>query len=183
MAHPNLEELTAKLRAAREAGREQRGSPEQLRLHRELARQCPSFTPNLVELARALQLAEEPGVGAEEAFGEIHRLLEGAVEGSDRGAPEVVELGYFLDALLDQPHEAAKLFEEGAAKALGTLEDAWAGLLRYWTLERTRETLEKALRLGLLAEQVFPASARIQGAVDDARRYAAQEGVALPGKA
>jgi hypothetical protein len=173
--HPSVEELAERLREARRAGAP--GDPERLRLHRELAATCPTFTPNLLELARQLQLAEEPGRETEAAFAEAQRLLEQAVVGSERSAPAVVELGYFLDTVRDAPGEATKLYEEGAAKALGTLEDAWAGLLRAWVHERTKESLEKALRLGEQAEKLFPDSGRIQGLVHDARRMATLEGL------
>ena len=89
--------------------------------------------------------------------------------GSKRGAPSLVELGYFLDTLRDTPAEATALYEEGAARALETLEDAWAGLLRSWVHARTPESLRKALRTSALAEQLFPDSGRIQGVVHDAR--------------
>jgi hypothetical protein len=116
-------------------------------------------------------------VEAEAAFAEIQKLLEQAVQASAREASAVVELGYFLDTIRNAPEEATKLYEEGAAKALETLEDAWAGLLRAWVLERTKESLEKALRLGELAEKLFPDSGRIQGEVQDAKRLAALDGL------
>jgi hypothetical protein len=173
-----VEELVARLQKAREAGKP--GDPERLRLHRELAADSPTFIPNLLELGRQLQLADEPGRDAEEAFAEVQRLLEQAVVGSERSAPAVVELGYFLDTLRDDSAAATKLYEEGAAKALETLEDAWAGLLRAWVHERTKESLEKALRVGDLAEKLFPDSGRIQGVVHDARRLATLDGYLKP---
>jgi hypothetical protein len=173
--HPSVEELAERLREARRAG--PAGDAERLRLHRELASEHPTFTPNLLELARQLQVADEPGRDAEETFTEVQRLLEQAVVGSERSAPAVVELGYFLDTLRNAPEKALSLYEEGAAKALETLEDAWAGLLRAWVHERTKESLEKALRLGELAEKLFPNSGRIQGLVHDARRTATLEGL------
>ncbi len=176
--HPRVEELVARLQKAREAGKP--GDPERLRLHRELAADSPTFIPNLLELGRQLQLADEPGRDAEEAFAEVQRLLEQAVVGSERSAPAVVELGYFLDTLRDDSAAATKLYEEGAAKALETLEDAWAGLLRAWVHERTKESLEKALRVGDLAEKLFPDSGRIQGVVHDARRLATLDGYLKP---
>ena len=172
---PSVEEFAERLRAARRAGAP--GTPERLRLHRELAAEVPTFIPNLLELARQLQLADEPGRGGEETFAEVQRLLERAVEGSERGGPAVVELGYFLDTVRDASEEAAKLYEEGAHKALETLEDAWAGLLRAWVHQRTKESLQKALRLGELAEKLFPDSGRIQGVVHEARQTAIHEGL------
>ena len=176
--HPSVEELAERLRAARRAGAP--GSAERLRLHRELAEENPAFTPNLLELARQLQLTDEPGVEAEEAFAEGQRLLEQAVEVSDRSAPTVVELGYFLDTIRNASEKATPLYEEGAAKALKTLEDAWAGLMRAWVHERTKESLEKALELGELAEKLFPDSGRIQGVVHDARNTAIHDGLLKP---
>jgi tetratricopeptide (TPR) repeat protein len=153
---------------------------EQVRRYRELLAECPTFTPALLELGRLLQLTDEPGVDAEEAFVEIQKLLEQAVQVSAREASAVVELGYFLDTLRDAPAEATKLYEEGAAKALETLEDAWAGLLRAWVHERTKESLEEALRVGELAEKLFPDSGRIQDEVHRARQLAIHEGLLKP---
>ena len=174
-SHPSVEELAERLRDARRAGAP--GDAERLRLHRELASEHPAFTPNLLELARQLQVADEPGRDAEETFTEAQRLLEQAVVGSERSAPAVVELGYFLDTLRNAPEKAMPLYEEGAAKALETLEDAWAGLLRAWVHERTKESLGKALRLSEQAEKLFPSSGRIQSVVHDARRAATLEGL------
>ncbi|HEX8435448.1 hypothetical protein [Archangium sp.] len=176
--HPSVEELVARLQEARKAGKP--GDPERLRLHRELAADSPTFVPNLLELGRQLQLADEPGQDAEATFAEVRRVLEQAVVGSERSGPAVVELGYFLDTLRNDSHAATKLYEEGAAKALETLEDAWAGLLRSWVHERTKESLEKALRLSELAETLFPDSGRIQGVVQDARRIATLDGHLKP---
>lgn len=173
--HPEVAELLERLREARRAGAP--GHPERLHLHRKLAELCPSFTPNLLELARQLQLADEPDQEADESFSEIQRLLEQAVAGSERSASTVVELGYFLDTVRDAPEQATKLYEEGAARALETLEEAWAGLLRAWVHERTRESLERALRLAEQAERLFPDSGRIQGAVQDVRRTARRDGL------
>jgi hypothetical protein len=175
---PGANEIAARLQAAREAGAP--GSPERLRMHRALAEQCPLYVPNLLELARQLQLVEEPGRDMPELLAEVEGLLERAVLASERGAPAVVELGYFLDTLRGAPGEATKLYEEGAARSLETLEDAWAGLLRAWVHERTPESLHQALRTGALAEQLFPDSGRIQGVVHDARQAARHEGLLAP---
>lgn len=87
-----------------------------------------------------------------------------------------MELGSFLDTFHNSP-DAERLYEEGAARSLETLEDAWAGLLRFWKHERTRESLTKALPLAEVAEKVFPGSSRIREHVEDVRRYAAEEGL------
>ena len=171
--HLGPEELAARLQAARAAGAP--GSSERLRLHRALAEACPAYMPNLLELARQLQLADEPV--APEPLMEAEHVLRQAVMGSERDAPSLVELGYFLDAVRDTPAEATALYEEGAARALETLEDAWAGLLRSWVHEGTPASLRKALHTGALAEQLFPDSGRIQGVVHDARQAAARDGV------
>ncbi|WP_257455014.1 hypothetical protein [Archangium lipolyticum] len=63
MAHPSLEELVQKFEAARKAGERERGNPEQLRLHRALADECPAFTHNLLYLAG---LQPDPNVLLEE---------------------------------------------------------------------------------------------------------------------
>ncbi|MFL5352578.1 hypothetical protein [Archangium sp.] len=177
MAHPSLDELTAMLQAARKAGEPDKNNPEQLRLHHELLAACPAFTPNLLRLARLLQLIDQPNVDAQESFAEAQRLLEQAVQSSERSAPSLVELGYFLDDLRNAPEDAFVLYQEGAAKAQETLEYSWAGMIRYWTDQRTTESLSQALRLGERALKAFPESERILYYVTDARRYAEQQGL------
>jgi hypothetical protein len=177
VAHPSLDELTAMFQAARKAGEADKNNPEQLRLHRELLAACPAFTPNLLRLARLLQLIEQPDMDAQESFAEAQRLLEQAVQSSERSAPSLVELGYFLDDLRNASAGAFTLYQEGAAKALETLEYAWAGMIRYWTDTRTRESLSQALQLGERAMKVFPESERILYYVTDARRHAKQQGL------
>jgi hypothetical protein len=176
-AHPSPEELMARFLAAREAGGANRASPEQLQLLRELVRDCPAFTPGLLELARLLRLTEEPGVDSQAAFAEVQHLLEQAVLVSRRGAPALVELGYFLDVTRDQQDRALALWEEGATQALKTLEHAWAGMLRTWGDQRTKESLEKALRLADFAEKVLPDSFLLQDEVELVRGYARQDGL------
>jgi hypothetical protein len=177
MSHPTLDELTAKFQAARKAGDADKRNPEQLRLHREMAAACPVFVPNLLRLGRLLQLVDQPDVDARDIFSEAERALRQAVQGSDRGAPALVELGYFMDGIRNDSDEAFRLYQEGAARALETLEDAWAGMIRYWTDTRTKESLSQALRLGELAVKVFPESERILYHVTDARHSAAREGL------
>jgi hypothetical protein len=180
--HPTIEDLLEKLQVARRARGEARapGGPEPLRLYRELVAACPAFTPALLDLGRLLQLVDEPGVEDARAFAEIQRLLEQAVRASNREAAPLVELGYFLDTVRQTPQEAFALYEEGAARAQQVLEEAWAGMLRFWKHERTKESLEKALRLGELAEKVFPGSSRIQGAVHEVRQCAVSDGLLPP---
>lgn len=181
MAHPSLEEVVKKFAAARKAGEHERGNPEQLRLHRELAEECPAFAPNLLYLARLQQVIDQPDRSMEEVLSEIQRLLEFALLGSDRSAPVLLELGNFLDTFHDGPPEAMKLYEEGEQKALDTLRDAWFGKIRYWNLERTKESLEKALQLGELAERLFPEPATLLwDEIQTTRLYAAQEGLIPP---
>ncbi|HYO54103.1 hypothetical protein [Archangium sp.] len=177
MTHLRLDEMIARMRVAREAGSAHEASPEQLQRLRELARDCPAFTPNLLELARLLRLTDEPGVDMEQALAEIERLLEQAVQASGRSAPALLELAHFTDVFRDSPGLAEALFEESAASALRALENSWAGLIDFWTLERTNDTLEKALKLGELAERVFPESPRILHVVEDAREKAARAGL------
>lgn len=175
-SHPSVAELLARLREARRGGGAEETRLEQVRHYRELVAGCPTFTPALLELGRLLQLVDEPGREPEESLSEIQGVLEQAVQVSGREASTVVELGYFLDTLRDSSPEALRLYEEGAATALETLEDAWAGMLRAWVHERSTASLEKALRLAELAEKLFPDSGRIQGVVHDARRAASLAG-------
>jgi hypothetical protein len=181
MAHPNLEELVQKFEAAKKAGERERGSPEQFRLHRELAEECPAFTYNLRYLARLQQVVDQPGRSTEEVFSEIRRLLESAVLGSYRSAPALLELGNFLDTFQDGPPEAMKLYEEGEQQALNTLEDAWFFKLRYWNNEETKESLQKALRLGGLAERLFPEPGTLLwDEIQTTKRHAAKQGLIPP---
>ncbi|HEX8821050.1 MAG TPA: hypothetical protein VF794_14070 [Archangium sp.] len=181
MTHLELEELVAKFREARREAEANMGNPEQLKLHRELAEACPAFTQNLLFLAWRLLRSEEPGRQLEDRLAEIQRLLELAVLGSYRSAPAVVELGYFLDTYRNAPHEAARLYEEAGAKALETVRDSWRGLIRYWNDERTKETLEKALKLGELAERLFPAYTPLMLEVLTTREYAKLDGLLATG--
>lgn len=180
MAHLSPDELLKRFRAIREAGDIKHTTSEQLRLLRELLQECPAFTPGLLELARRLQLTEELDVDADAAFAEVQRLLEQAVLVSHRDARALVELGYFLDVFLNREAEAMTLWEEGETQALKTLEDAWAGMLRTWSGERTKESLERALRLSARAEHLFPDSVRIQQEVDRVRTYARADGLLKP---
>ncbi len=177
MDHPGIEELLARMRAARDAGGVNQASPEQLKQHRELVETCPAFTPNLLELARLLLLNDEPGVDAEKGFSEIQQLLERAVHASNRSAPALLELAHFIDSVRNSPEEAEKLFEECATRALTTVEGAWSALLNLWTMENRKETLEKALKLCAMAERLFPAEAGIHADVARARRFAAHSGL------
>ncbi|HYO68130.1 MAG TPA: hypothetical protein VEU33_18835, partial [Archangium sp.] len=115
MAHSSLDEMIARMRAAREAGSANEASPEQLQRLRELARDCPAFTPNLLELARLLRLTDEPGVEREQALAEIQGVLEQAVQASGRSAPALLELAHFVDVFRESPWLAEALFEESAA--------------------------------------------------------------------
>jgi hypothetical protein len=173
MTHPSVEELLARMRAARQAGTANEASPEQLRLLRELARACPAFTPNLLELARLLRLTDEPEVGTEEALAEIQHLLEQSVQASARSAPTLLELAHFMDTFRNAPGEAEKLFEESVSSALSALENSWAGLMDFWLTERTPESLAKAQKLGALAERVFPESPRLLNLLDELRERVA----------
>ncbi|MBZ4418585.1 hypothetical protein [Myxococcus sp. RHSTA-1-4] len=177
MDSSRLEALLARLKAARDAGGGQRGNAEQLRLHRELVKDCPALTPNLLALARLVLTTEEPGVDAEASLTEAEGLLEMAVQASERSAPALLELAYFLDDIRGREDEALRLMEEGAARALQSLEDAWAGLLLRYSL---REQLPKALELAVRAEQLFPASERIQDAVQSVRESALRAGLLAP---
>ena len=177
MAHLSPEELIAKFREARAAGEGQPGSPRQLKLQRELMEGCPAFTPNLLELARVLRLTDEPGVPAEEMLAEVQRLLEHAVQASNRSADALIELAYFLNTHRNSPVEARKLLEEGAAKALSSVEDAWAGLISLLEMEGQ---FPQALELSARAERIFPDSERVMGAAHAARHAAVVAGLLPP---
>ena len=167
------------MRVARAAGDVRSPSREQLRQLREVVAACPAFTPNLLELARLLRLDDNPPPG-EEVLPEVQRLLEQAVEASARSAPALVELAYFLNTFHDSPPDAESLFEEGAQKALKTVEEAWAGLISFWSSKRTAESLKKALQLGETAEKLFPDSEIIDHELSFARQLAVTDGLLPP---
>lgn len=171
----NPEELLARLRSAREAAGGKPGALERLRLHRELAAEAPAFVPNLLELGRCLQLAE-PAAG-EDTFTEAEAVLRQAVELSERSAPALLELGYFLNLVRDRPQEMEPLLEEAAGKSLRLLEDAWSGLIDA-LVEQGK--LQRALALSGEALRVFPESARITLSSQSARARAIQEGLLPP---
>lgn len=177
MAHLRPEELLAKFQQAREAGQRNPRDPTPLKLYRELVEECPAFTPNLLQLARALRLVDAPGVDVEAVLAEVQHLLEHAVQASHRSADTLIELAYFLDTHRSAPDEARKLLEEGAAKALGSLEDAWAGLISLLILEGD---FPQALELGERAKKVFPDSLRIISVTYDARQAAITAGLLPP---
>lgn len=177
MAHLSPEELMARFHAAREAGMENRGNLLQLQRHRALAEACPAFAPNLLHLARSLLLGGEPDPKDGDAFAEIQRLLEQAVQVSNRSAPALVELAYFHDSIHNDFKTARPLYEEGAAQALAVLEDAWAGLLTSLVLE---QQLPEALALAQQAERVFPESARLMHRVHEVRERAIAAGLLPP---
>ncbi len=182
MTHPTLDELVARMRAARAAGDANNPSLEQLRLHRELAGLCPAFTPNLLELARLLRLDDNPppDLTSDVMQEELEQLLMQAVQASGRSAPSLVELAYVLDIFHNAPPETEALFKEGAEKALKTLEHAWAGLIGFWALKRTRESLMQALQLGEQVEKLFPESDIISPQLRFARELAVTDGLLPP---
>ncbi|WP_224366657.1 hypothetical protein [Hyalangium versicolor] len=177
MAHLSPQELLSKLQTARTTAESHPGATRHLTIQRELAEDCPAFTPNLLQLARMLRRTDEPNQGVEEMLAEVQHLLEQAVHASGRSADTLIELAYFLDTHRNAPDEARKLFEEGAAKALSSLEDAWAGLIR---LLEMNEQLPQALELSTRAEKLFPESGRVMGAVSDARQAAVTAGLLTP---
>jgi hypothetical protein len=103
---------------------------------------------------------------------EVQPALQRTARSLDRGGTSLVELALYLHHIHQRPAEAERLLEEGAAKALSTLEEAWAGLLRVLTEQRK---LDQALELGALARRTFPDSSRIAEAVEAARQLAFPE--------
>ncbi len=166
------EALLARLKAAREAGGGKPGALERLRLHRELAAEAPAFVPNLLELGRGLQLAEEEA--GEDTFTEAEAVLRQAVAVSERSAPALVELAYFLNVIRDAPQEMEPLLEEAIGKALRLLEDAWAGLINVLV---EQEKYQRALEVSEQARRVFPGAVAIVTAADSARTHAVREGL------
>ncbi len=170
------EDLLARLQAAREAGGDKPGSLERLRLHRELAAAAPSFVPNLLELGRGLLLAEE--AAGDDTFTEAEAVLRQAVAVSNRSAPTLVELAYFLNVIRDAPQQMEPLLEEAIDKSLHVLEDAWTGLINVLV---EQEKYQRALEVSEQALRLFPNSTRIAMAVEAAHAQAIHEGL-LPRK-
>lgn len=99
---------------------------------------------------------------------EVQPVLQRTARSLDRGGASLVELALYIHHIHQRPAEAERLLEEGAAKALNTLEDAWAGLIRVLTVQHK---LAQALELGELARRTFPDSPRICEAVEAAREH------------
>lgn len=152
MAHPSPEELQKKLHEAQMAGEQETPSTERLKRHRELMECCPAFTPNLLEYARLLPRDNGPHVDAEAMLAEVQRALLMAVQGSNRGAAEVLAYARFVDTFRHTPGDAERLYLGGAAKASRLLEEAWTSLLDSWTLENNKKTLARdfAAHTGLI---------------------------------
>jgi tetratricopeptide (TPR) repeat protein len=146
------EELLARLQTAREAGGGKPGSLERLRLHRELA-------------------------AGDDTFTEAEAVLRQAVAVSDRSAPTLVELAYFLNVIRDAPQQMEPLLEEALGKSLHVLEDAWAGLINVLV---EQEKYQRALEVSEKARRVFPDSLRIAMAVESAHTHAVHEGLLPP---
>jgi hypothetical protein len=89
-----------------------------------------------------------------------------------------VELAYFHDSIHNDFEKARPLYEEGAAQALKSLEDAWAGLLTSFLLE---DQLPEALALARRAATLFPESGRLMERVQQARERAIAAGLLPPG--
>jgi hypothetical protein len=96
----------------------------------------------------------------------VAQALRRAVHCTDRGGAGLVELGWYLHRVHGRPEEAERLLEEGAAKALATLEEAWAGLIQVLAEQGKRA---QALELGEVARRTFPDSARLAEALAAAR--------------
>jgi tetratricopeptide (TPR) repeat protein len=168
-------ELLARLRVAREAAGGKPGGLERLKLHRELAAEVPAFVPNLLELGRGLQLAEL--AAGEDTFTEAETVLRQAVEVSERSAPALVDLAFFLNVIRDAPQEMEPLLEEAIAKTLPLLEEAWTGLINVLV---EQDKLQRALEVSEQARRVFPDSVRITMAADFAQSTAEREGLLPP---
>lgn len=168
-------DLVARLQMAREAAGGRPGSLERLKFHRELAAEAPAFVPNLLELGRGLQLADL--AAGEDTFTEAEAVLRQAVEVSERSAPTLVELAYFLNVIRDAPQEMEPLLEEAIGKTLHLLEDAWTGLINVLV---EQDKLQRALAVSEEARRVFPNSVRIVMAAEFAQALAVREGLLPP---
>lgn len=163
--HMTPQELRRRLEAARST---QPGSAQRLQEHRELAKQCPAFVPNLLALSRALQLSDSD-TDAPARLAESERVLRDAIEVSGEDASALIEMAHFLDVVRDAPTEAEALFEEAARRASKLLEEAWAGWIG---VLGEQEKLDAALDLASRAQRMFPGSELITEAVEFAKRCA-----------
>jgi lipopolysaccharide biosynthesis regulator YciM len=120
-----------------------------LRLGRsEIARGCDS-SELLVLMATAALLGE----GEECSLEEVREWLERAVECDPRNVDAHLELGHFLDTVVDESSVAIPVFETALEKTINLLETALdglnstAGLQDTKTQERVRALLARASRL------------------------------------
>jgi tetratricopeptide (TPR) repeat protein len=111
-------------------------------------------------LAALIQLQEKPSHKLENA----RKALEEAVA-MDRNSPQAaVELGYYLDAVEDDPKAASRAFANGIATARRLLIDGLLGQARALTQLHKRDEafrcLTEALYLADIARPVHQSSAR-----------------------
>lgn len=148
-----------------EARNQEWGSPRQLELLAELRACCPAFVPGLLISSRAMLSGKEDVTDPAAFFDEVEQVLSHALDASGREPGAVIGMARFMSVVRDSPQAAEPLYREAVAKALESLEEAWAGLIE--TLGEQEKT-EEAARTAELANRVFPQSEQIS----EARRFA-----------
>ena len=163
MHHPSLRELQQWLAEAR---RLELGSPSQVKLLGELRRHCPTFVPALLLASRAELWNPDDTTSAPTAFDEIERMLQVAVDVSDRAPGALNEQARFHSVVRDSSATAETLYREASERALQALEEAWAGLIEALG---EQDKSDEAARLSERARQLFPASSLLAEARDFAK--------------
>jgi hypothetical protein len=126
MHHPSPHELQQWLAEAR---RLELGSPQQVKLLGELRRHCPTFVPALLLASRAELWNPDDTIAAQTAFDEVERMLQVAVDVSERAPGALSEQARFHSVVRDSPATAEALYREASQRALQALEESWAGLI------------------------------------------------------
>ncbi|MET0400846.1 MAG: hypothetical protein ABW123_00530 [Cystobacter sp.] len=161
MHHPRPHELQQLLVEAR---RLELGSPQQVKVLGELRKHCPTFVPALLLASRAELWSPDDTISAQAAFDEVERMLQVAVDVSERTPGALNEQARFYSVVRDSSAAAEALYREASERALQSLEESWAGLLE--ALGEQNKT-EEAARLAERARQLFPHSPLLA----EARRF------------
>ncbi|MBM7112469.1 hypothetical protein [Archangium primigenium] len=131
------------------------GSPRQLQLLEELRARCPAFVPALLLASRAELWSGEDAEQTDAAFARIERMLQEAVELSDRSPEALMGLARFMSVVRAAPERAEALYREASQRTLELLEDSWSGLIE--ALGEQDKT-EEAIGVAQRALCVFPNS-------------------------
>ncbi|HYO54660.1 hypothetical protein [Archangium sp.] len=156
--HPSPRELQQILSEARNL---ELGSPQQLQLLESIRTHCPAFVPALLISSRAELWGKEDAGPPAAFFDKIERMLNDAVDASGREPAALIGLARFMSVVRDSPQAAEALYREASTRALGMLEEAWAGLIEALG---EQEKMDEAARIAQAAREVFPESKQLSEA-------------------